>query len=87
MAGIQAFPSRELSQRVEREKMPVAAARSLGRGSDIAAAIIDRSIANNWAGLFPLQPAQPVRGQHPGQIIHPATDERTRRLLEKLDRK
>ena len=53
----------------------------------VAAAVIDRSIANNWAGLFPLQPAQPARGQHPGQIIHPATDERTQRLLEKLDRK
>lgn len=52
-----------------------------------AVAIIDRSIANNWAGLFPLQPAQPARGQHPGQTIHPATDEHTRRLLEKLDRK
>lgn len=53
----------------------------------VAAAIIDRSIANNWAGLFPLPPVQPVRGQHPGQIIHPATDERARQLLEKLDRK
>lgn len=58
-----------------------------GEDPTIAASIIDRSIANNWAGLFPLQPAQPARGQHPGQIIHPATDERTRRLLEKLDRK
>ena len=58
-----------------------------GEDPTVAAAIIDRSIANNWAGPFPLQPAQPARGQHPGQIIHPATDERTRRLLEKLDRK
>lgn len=58
-----------------------------GEDPTVAAAIIDRSIANNWAGLFPLQPAQPARGQHPGQIIHPATDERTRRLLEKLDRR
>lgn len=58
-----------------------------GGDPTVAAAIIDRSIANNWAGLFPLQPAQPARGQHPGQIIHPATDERTRRLLEKLDRR
>ena len=40
-----------------------------GEDPAIAAAIIDRSIANNWAGLFPLQPAQPARGQHPGQII------------------
>ena len=58
-----------------------------GEDPAVAVAIIDRSIANNWAGLFPLQPAQPARGQHPGQIIHPATDERIRRLLEKLDRK
>ncbi|WP_302585807.1 hypothetical protein [uncultured Alistipes sp.] len=58
-----------------------------GEDPVIAAAIIDRSIANNWAGLFPLRPVQPARGQHPGQIIHPATDERTRRLLEKLDRR
>ena len=58
-----------------------------GEDPTVAAAIIDRSIANNWAGLFPLQPVQPARGQHPGQIIHPATDERTRRLLEKLDRR
>ncbi len=58
-----------------------------GEDPTIAAVIIDRSIANNWAGLFPLQLVQPARGQHPGQIIHPATDERTRRLLEKLDRK
>ena len=58
-----------------------------GEDPTVAVAIIDRSIANNWAGLFPLPPTQPARGQHPGQIIYPATDERTRRLLEKLDRK
>lgn len=62
-----------------------------GEDPTVAVAIIDRSIANNWAGLFPLQSGVPpmpaMRGQHPGQIIHPATDERTRRLLEKLDRK
>lgn len=56
----------------------------------VAAAIIDRSIANNWAGLFPLRTGQtPVSayGQHPGQIIQPADDERTRNLLEKFGRK
>lgn len=58
-----------------------------------AMAIIDRSIANNWAGLFPLRDAQPShaaragRGQHPGQIIQPSSDKRTQRLLEKFDRK
>lgn len=56
--------------------------------------IIDQSIANNWAGLFPLRGGAllhrelPVtQGQHLGHIIYPSTDERTRRLLEKLDRK
>lgn len=58
-----------------------------GEDPTVAVAIIDRSIANNWAGLFPLPPTRSARGQHPGQIIHPVTDERTRRLLEKLDRK
>ena len=59
-----------------------------------AAAIIDRSIANNWAGLFPLPANQPLArghppatGQHPGQIIQPSSEERTRRLLEKFDKK
>lgn len=57
-----------------------------------AAAIIDRSVANNWAGLFPLPANQPStrsqlpgRGQHIGQIKHPASDEHERRLLAKFD--
>lgn len=61
-----------------------------GDSAAVAAAIIDQSIANNWAGLFPLRTgsaAVSVRSQHPGQIIHPASDERTRHLLEKFDRK
>lgn len=68
--------------------------RDLSAGDPSAAlAIIDRSIANNWAGLFPLRDAQPShaaragRGQHPGQIIQPSSDERTQRLLEKFGRK
>lgn len=55
-----------------------------------AAAIIDQSIANNWAGLFPLRTksvSSSFRGQHPGQIIQPSSDERTRSLLEKFGRK
>lgn len=65
-------------------------------GSDdtTAAAIIDRSIANNWAGLFPLPANQPLvrghppaAGQHPGQIIQPSSEERTQQLLEKYDKK
>nr|DAZ61870.1 MAG TPA: hypothetical protein [Caudoviricetes sp.] len=61
-----------------------------GDDPSVAAAIIDRSIANNWAGLFPLRTGQtPVsaHGQHPGQIIQPADDERTRSLLKKFNRK
>lgn len=68
--------------------------RDLSAGDPSAAqAIIDRSIANNWAGLFPLRDAQPShaaragREQHPGQIIQPSSDERTRSLLEKFGRK
>lgn len=55
-----------------------------------AAAIIDQSIANNWAGLFPLRTesvSSSFGGQHPGQIIQPSNDERTRSLLEKFGRK
>lgn len=53
-----------------------------GDDPSVAAAIIDRSIANNWAGLFPLRTEM-----HPGQILQSANDERTRSLLEKFGRK
>ena len=65
-----------------------------GNNTEIATAIIDQSIANNWAGLFPLRSGQiqvrsnsTIQGQHPGQIIHPSSDERTRHLLDKFNRK
>ncbi|WP_278995316.1 hypothetical protein [Alistipes finegoldii] len=61
-----------------------------GNSTDVAAAIIDQSIANNWAGLFPLRTesvSSSFGGQHPGQIIQPSSDERTRSLLEKFGRK
>lgn len=65
-----------------------------GNNAETATAIIDQSMANNWAGLFPLRSGQaqvrsnpPVQGQHPGQIIHPSSNERTRHLLEKFNRK
>lgn len=68
--------------------------RNLSRGDlDLAARIIDQSIANNWAGLFPLRDTQPSHawrvglGQHPGQIVRPADDERAQQLLQKFDRK
>lgn len=48
----------------------------------VAWQIIDQSIANNWAGLFPLR-----SGQHPGQILLPVGEERIQSLMEKFDRK
>lgn len=63
-----------------------------GNNPATAAAIIDRSVANNWAGLFPLPgtPSSsrghpPARGQHIGQIKQPASEEHERRLLAKFD--
>ena len=55
----------------------------------VAAAVIDRSIANNWAGLFPLRPGDtstPSRIRNSGDVLHLATEEHARRLLEKFDR-
>lgn len=48
----------------------------------VAWQIIDQSIANNWAGLFPLR-----SGQHPGQILLPVGEERIQSLMEKFGRK
>ena len=56
----------------------------------IAAVVIDRSIANNWAGLFPLRPGDtsaPTKVRNSGDVLHPATEEHARRLLEKFDRR
>lgn len=59
---------------------------------ETVAAIIDQSIANNWAGLFELkrqaytprgQPL-PATGQHIGQIKQPETEEHKNRILEKF---
>ena len=63
-----------------------------GNNSETAVAIIDQSMANNWAGLFELkrqaytprgQP-QPSTGQHIGQIKQPETEEHKNRILEKF---
>ncbi len=63
-----------------------------GNNPKTAAAIIDQSIANNWAGLFELkrqaytprgQPL-PATGQHIGQIKQPETEEYKNRILEKF---
>lgn len=61
-----------------------------GNNPEIAAAIIDQSIANNWAGLFELKRqaymprGQPATGQHIGQIKQPETEEHKNRILEKF---
>jgi len=63
--------------------------RNLSRGDpDLAAQIIDKSIANNWAGIFELteRTSPSVSGQRIGQIKQPADEERRRRLLENFGR-
>ena len=61
-----------------------------GGNPQIAEQIVDKSIANNWAGLFELKqshyPArgQPATGQHIGQIMQPKDDEHRRKILEKF---
>lgn len=63
--------------------------RNLSRGDpDLAARIIDKSIANNWAGIFELTEctSPSVSGQRIGQIKQPADEERRRRLLENFGR-
>ena len=63
-----------------------------GNNPETAVAVIDQSIANNWAGLFELkrqaytprgQPL-PATGQHIGQIKQPETEEHKNRILEKF---
>ena len=63
--------------------------RNLSRGDpDLAAQIIDKSIANNWAGIFELteRTSPSASGQRIGQIKQPADEERRRRLLENFGR-
>lgn len=61
-----------------------------GNNPQTATAIIDQSIANNWAGLFELKRSaytprgQPATGQHIGQIKQPETEEQKNRILEKF---
>ncbi len=66
-----------------------------GGNAEVASKITDQSIANNWAGLFPLrefsqsfqpqgQYQQPPRGQHIGQIKQPDSAESRQRLLDKF---
>jgi hypothetical protein len=74
--------------------------RNYSRGDpQLARQIIDKSIANNWAGIFEPAPedtkprnqstavgitSRPATGQHIGQIKQPEDEERRRKLLEKF---
>ena len=63
-----------------------------GNDPKVAQAIIERSMANNWAGLFPLSgqsarghpPNAPATGQRIGQILQPETEEHRQSILEKF---
>ena len=62
-----------------------------GNNPQTAQAIIENSMANNWAGLFPVSgqsarghPAAPATGQRIGQILQPQTEEHRQSILEKF---
>ena len=62
-----------------------------GNNPQTAQAIIEQSMANNWAGLFPLSgqsarghPAAPATGQHIGQIMQPDSEEHRSAILQKF---
>mgnify|MGYP003701602945 CR=1 FL=1 len=72
--------------------------RNLSRGDPaLAAKIVDKSIARNWAGVFEMnvgddtpasgRTAKPAAGQRIGQIKQPEDEERRRKLLDKFDKK
>lgn len=64
-----------------------------GNNIRTAQAIIDRSMANNWSGLFALQPSNgsrgqpdyntPQHGQRIGQIVQPEDEAKRQRILER----
>lgn len=67
-----------------------------GNSPEVAQAIIEQSMASNWAGLFPLsgQPRQggsggltPATGQRIGQIMQPENEEHRNAILEKFKKK
>ena len=62
-----------------------------GNNPQTAQAIIEQSMANNWAGLFPLSgqgarghPTAPATGQRIGQIMQPDSDEHRSAILQKF---
>ena len=62
-----------------------------GNNPQTAQAIIEQSMANNWAGLFPLSgqgarghPTAPATGQRIGQIMQPDSEEHRSAILQKF---
>lgn len=64
-----------------------------GNNPQTAQAVIEQSMANNWAGLFPVKdaaaarghpPSAPATGQRIGQILQPQTEEHRQSILEKF---
>lgn len=60
---------------------------------EVAQKIIEQSMANNWAGLFPVKtvpgarghpPNAPATGQRVGQILQPETEEHKNSILERF---
>lgn len=65
-----------------------------GDNPQTAQAIIEQSMASNWAGIFELKnirpagaPRTPATGQRIGQIIQPSSDSQRQALLDKFNKK
>lgn len=62
-----------------------------GNTPDLAQKIVEQSMANNWAGLFPFKeqtarghPSAPATGQRIGQIMQPDSEEHRNSILQKF---
>ena len=62
-----------------------------GNSPNLAQKIVEQSMANNWAGLFPFKeqtarghPAAPATGQRIGQIMQPDSEEHRNSILQKF---
>lgn len=69
-----------------------------GGNPDTAQQIIDKAMANNWAGIHQLAPGEshtgppplnqgPQRGQRIGQILQPSSETKRQELLDKFNKK
>ncbi len=63
-----------------------------GGSPELAQKIVEESMANNWAGLFPVKeasgarghPTSPATGQRIGQIMQPESEEHRNSILQKF---